>query len=29
MEVPNMKFEEAPRLTQRLQFIEEAKRQFC
>jgi hypothetical protein len=28
VEVPNMKFEEAPRLTQRLQFIEEAKRQF-
>ncbi len=28
MEVPKMKFEEAPRLTQRLQFIEEAKRQF-
>ncbi len=28
VEVPKMKFEEAPRLTQRLQFIEEAKRQF-
>jgi hypothetical protein len=27
-EVPRMRFEEAPRLTQRLQFIEEAKRQF-
>ncbi len=28
VEVPKMRFEEAPRLTQRLQFIEEAKRQF-
>jgi hypothetical protein len=28
VEVPQMMFEEAPRLTQRLQFIEEAKRQF-
>jgi hypothetical protein len=28
VEVPKMKIEEAPRLTQRLQFIEEAKRQF-
>jgi hypothetical protein len=28
VEVPGMRFEEAPRLTQRLQFIEEAKRQF-
>ncbi len=28
MEVPRMRFEEAPRLTQRLQFIEETKRQF-
>ncbi len=28
VEVPRMRFEEAPRLTQRLQFIEEAKRQF-
>ncbi len=28
VEVPRMKFEEAPRLTQRLQFIEEAKKQF-
>jgi hypothetical protein len=28
VEVPNMRFEEAPRLTQRLQFIEEAKKQF-
>jgi hypothetical protein len=28
VEVPNMKFEEALRLTQRLQFIEEAKKQF-
>ncbi len=28
VEVPKMQFEEAPRLTQRLQFIEEAKRQF-
>ncbi len=28
VEVPKMKFEEALRLTQRLQFIEEAKRQF-
>ncbi len=28
MEVPKMRFKEAPRLTQRLQFIEEAKRQF-
>jgi hypothetical protein len=28
VEVPRMLFEEAPRLTQRLQFIEEAKRQF-
>jgi hypothetical protein len=28
VEVPSMKFEEAPRLTQRLQFIEETKRQF-
>jgi hypothetical protein len=28
VEVPNMKFKEAPCLTQRLQFIEEAKRQF-
>jgi hypothetical protein len=27
VEVPKMRFEEAPRLTQRLQFIEEAKRQ--
>jgi len=26
--VPRMRFEEAPRLTQRLQFIEETKRQF-
>ena len=26
--MPRMRFEEAPRLTQRLQFIEEAKRQF-
>jgi hypothetical protein len=26
--MPKMRFEEAPRLTQRLQFIEEAKRQF-
>ncbi len=28
VEVPRMRFEEAPRLTQRLQFIKEAKRQF-
>ncbi len=28
VEVPSMRFVEAPRLTQRLQFIEEAKRQF-
>jgi hypothetical protein len=28
VEVPNMRFEEVPRLTQRLQFIKEAKRQF-
>jgi hypothetical protein len=28
VEVPKVKFEEAPRLTQRLQFVEEAKRQF-
>ncbi len=28
VEVPSMKFEEAPRLTQRLQFIEEANMQF-
>jgi hypothetical protein len=28
VEVPGMRFEEAPRLTQRLQFIEETKRQF-
>jgi hypothetical protein len=28
VEVPRIRFEEAPRLTQRLQFIEEAKRQF-
>ncbi len=28
VEVPKMMFEEAPRLTQRLQFIEEAKKQF-
>jgi hypothetical protein len=28
VEVPRMKFEEAPRLTQRLQFITEAKEQF-
>ncbi len=28
VEVPSVKFEEAPRLTQRLQFIKEAKRQF-
>jgi hypothetical protein len=28
VEVPKMRFEEAPRLTQRLQFIEEAKKQF-
>jgi hypothetical protein len=28
VEVPKMWFEEAPRLTQRLQFIEEVKRQF-
>jgi hypothetical protein len=28
VEVPKMKFEEAPHLTQRLQFIEEAKKQF-
>ncbi len=28
VEVPSIKFEEAPRLTQRLQFIEEAKKQF-
>jgi hypothetical protein len=28
VEVPSMKFEEAPRLTQRLQFIKEIKRQF-
>ncbi len=28
VEVPKMKFEKAPRLTQRLQFKEEAKRQF-
>jgi hypothetical protein len=28
VEVPRMRFEEAPRLTQRLQFVEEAKRQF-
>jgi hypothetical protein len=28
IEVPKMRFEEAPRLTQRLQFIEEARRQF-
>jgi len=28
VEVPRMRSEEAPRLTQRLQFIEEAKRQF-
>jgi hypothetical protein len=28
VEVPRMRFEEAPRLTQRLQLIEEAKRQF-
>ncbi len=28
VEVPRMRFEEAPCLTQRLQFIEEAKRQF-
>jgi hypothetical protein len=28
VEVPSMKFEEVPHLTQRLQFIEETKRQF-
>ena len=28
VEVPSVKFQEAPRLTQRLQFIEEAKKQF-
>jgi len=28
VEVPRMRFEEAPRLTQRLQFIEETKKQF-
>ncbi len=28
VEVPKMRFEEAPRLIQRLQFIEEARRQF-
>jgi hypothetical protein len=28
VEVPKVRFEEAPRLTQRLQFIEEAKKQF-
>ncbi len=28
VEVPKMRFEEAPHLTQRLQFIEEAKKQF-
>jgi hypothetical protein len=28
VEVPSMRFEEAPRLTQRLQFIEETKRQL-
>jgi len=28
VEVPSMKFKEAPRLTPRLQFIEEAKKQF-
>ncbi len=28
VEVPQMRFDEMPRLTQRLQFIEEAKKQF-
>jgi hypothetical protein len=28
VEVPRMKFEEAPHLTQRLQFITEVKEQF-
>jgi hypothetical protein len=28
VEVPQMKFNEMPRLTQRLQFVEETKKQF-